>query len=84
MRSFYCISCSSRFSLFAFILAFASFDVEGSCPPGHPPHGAPGIAVFLFVSAAVLFVVWFVMTLLPAILSGRPPEVLEHYTTFPR
>ena len=70
-------------SLFAFILAFASLDLQllaGRVLPSLPRRG---LASFLFISAAVLFIVWFVLSLLPAILSGRPPEVLDHYTTFP-
>ena len=71
-------------SLFAFILAFASLDVELGSPVASCRRcRAAGWLRFLFISAAVLFIVWFILSLLPAILSGQPPEVLDHYTTFP-
>ncbi|MGE5602443.1 MAG: hypothetical protein ACM30E_05305 [Nitrososphaerales archaeon] len=68
-------------SFFAFVLAFTSLDIPALAGHVLPalPHRA--LAAFLFVCAAVLFIVWFLMTLLPSILSGNPPQELAHYTT---
>ena len=68
-------------SFFAFVVSFASLDIPGLAIRVLPTLPRRGLAAFLFVCAAVLFVVWFLMTLLPAILSGQPPEAMEHYTT---
>ncbi|MCE7986979.1 MAG: hypothetical protein DYG89_37880 [Caldilinea sp. CFX5] len=67
--------------LFAFVLAFAAIDQQ-SLPAALSsalPHR--GIAIFLFVIAVVLCVVWLGLSLAPAMVQGRPPAELAHYTT---
>jgi hypothetical protein len=67
-------------SLFALVVALASFDVRAL--PAHFANGLPrrGISVFLIVSGVVLLAVWLFLSILPGLLSGAAPE-LDGYTT---
>ena len=67
-------------SLFAFVLAFTSFDL-----PAVPSHFSPrlprrAIAAYLFAVGALLTTVWL-GDIVGAIRSGRPPQVLASNTT---
>jgi hypothetical protein len=68
-------------SLFALLLTFTSIDqgaFESRLSPRLPSRGP---AVFMFASAAVLVVLWLGLGLLPAMISGQPPKLLDSYTT---
>jgi hypothetical protein len=69
-------------SLFAFVLAFTSFDLQAL--PAHFSSRLPrrGIAGFLFAVGTSLILVWGVMSILPALLAGVAPELTGH-TTLP-
>ncbi len=69
-------------SLFGFVLALTSFDL--SALPAHFAGRLPrrGIGIYLIVSGVVLMLVWLVMTIIPALMQGQAPEVVESYTTF--
>jgi hypothetical protein len=67
-------------SLFAFVLAFASIDLQALQShflPGLPRRGP---ALFMFASGLVTLVIWL-GPLLSALLQGRPPELLDSSTT---
>jgi hypothetical protein len=68
-------------SLFALLLTFTSIDhgvFESRLSPRLPSRGP---AAFMFASAAVLVVLWLGLGLLPAMISGQPPKLLDSYTT---
>jgi hypothetical protein len=67
-------------SLFAYVAALHSFDLRSL--PAHVGAGFPhrALVIYLYVVAAVLFLVWFGLTMLPPLLTGTLPMV-EHYTT---
>jgi hypothetical protein len=69
-------------SLFAFVLALASFDVQTL--PAHFSPGLPrrGIGIFLIASGAILLLVWLVLSIVPALLQGNAPPEVASYTTF--
>jgi len=69
-------------SLFAFILAFTSFDLQALS--AHFADGLPrrGIAGFLFAVGISLILVWGVLDILPALLAGKAPALTGH-TTLP-
>jgi hypothetical protein len=69
-------------SLFAFVLAFTSFDL--ATLPAHFTARLPrrGIASFLFAVGASLLLVWGGLDLLPALLQGKAPALTGH-TTLP-
>jgi hypothetical protein len=69
-------------SLFAFILAFSSFDLQTL--PARFSSRLPrrGIAGFLFAVGTSLILVWGVMSILPALLAGEAPALTGH-TTLP-
>lgn len=67
-------------SLFALLLAFASVNLQAL-----PAHFSPrlprlSVAVFMFASGGVTFVVWL-GPLLSALLQDEPPHLLGSYTT---
>jgi len=69
-------------SLFAFALAFTSFDLQAL--PARFSDRLPwrGIAGFLFAVGISLILVWGVMDILPALLAGTAPALTGH-TTLP-
>jgi hypothetical protein len=69
-------------SLFAFVLAFTSFDLKAL--PDRFSERLPrrGIAGFLFMVGLSLILVWGVMDILPALLAGKAPALTGH-TTLP-
>jgi hypothetical protein len=68
-------------SLFAFVLAFTSIDQRTLAEQVAPDLPRRGLAAFLFVVGVVLIVVWFGLSLLPAMLQGKAPAELASYTT---
>jgi hypothetical protein len=62
-------------SLFATVLAFASIDAQTL--PAHFSEKLPrrGIAAFLFAVGLSLIIVWIGLSILPALLQGRAPEL---------
>lgn len=66
------------YTLIALVLSLPVTALPAQILPGLP-HG--GLAVYHFVVAAVLFGVWFGMSLLPALLAGEPVPELASYTT---
>jgi hypothetical protein len=44
------------------------------------PHR--GVGIFLLVCAAVLALVWLVLSIVPALLAGQAPLEVRYYTTF--
>jgi hypothetical protein len=68
-------------SLFAFVLAFKSFEIETF--PSHLSARLPGrtIAALLFVAGLALLGVWLGLSIVPALLLGQAPRELESYTT---
>lgn len=67
--------------LFAFVTAFTSIDPATLAANISPRLPHRGIAVFLFFVGLVLIVVWFGLSLLPAMLQGKAPAELASYTT---
>jgi hypothetical protein len=69
-------------SLFAFVLALTSFDVQAL--PAHFSSGLPrrGIGIYLIVSGVILSLVWLVLSIVPALLRGTAPPEARYYTTF--
>jgi hypothetical protein len=69
-------------SLFAFVLAFTSFDLQAL--PAYFSDRLPrrGIAGFLFAVGVSLILVWGVLDILPALLEGKAPALTGH-TTLP-
>jgi hypothetical protein len=68
-------------SLFAFILALASFDLAAL--PSHFSAALPrrGIGIYLIVSGAVLMLIWLALSIIPAMLQGQAPPEVWSYTT---
>jgi hypothetical protein len=67
-------------SLFAFVLALTSFDLQ-SLPAHFSPHlPRRSIAVFLFAVGLFLFVMWLGL-IVPPLLRGEAPQALESTTT---
>jgi hypothetical protein len=69
-------------SLFGFVLALTSFDVQAL--PSHFSAALPrrGISIFLIVSGGILALVWLVLSVIPALLQNRAPFEVASYTTF--
>ena len=67
-------------SLFAFVLAFRSFNVRALSAHFSARLPRRGPAVFMFVSALVTLVVWLIAPV-TGLLQGEPPERLDTYTT---
>src|SRR5207302_1517843 len=67
-------------SLYALVLAFTSFNHQALAAHFSPRMPRRGPAVFMLVSGLVTLVVW-IAPLLTALMEGRPPERLDHYTT---
>ncbi len=69
-------------SLFAFVLSLMSFHVPEL--PTHFSSGLPRhtIGIFLIVSGAILSLVWLILSIIPALLSGTVPPEVASYTTF--
>ncbi len=67
-------------SLFAFVLMFSAFDREALAAHFSPRIPRVGLALFMFASGLVTAVVWL-GPLLGAQLEGRPPELLDTYST---
>lgn len=67
-------------SFFAFILAFASVDLQGI--PAHWLPNLPrrGLAIFMFAGGAVTLFVWG-EPLVTSLLRNHPPPLLDSYTT---
>lgn len=67
-------------SFFAFVRALASMDWQ--LLPAHVSRRVPrrGLAFFLFACGMVTIAVWF-GPLLSSLLQGRPPRLLDSYTT---
>lgn len=68
-------------SLFALIGALASFDLAELAARFHRPAARLPVAVFLFLLAGFLLLNWVGNLILPSLLSGQPPVLLESYTT---
>lgn len=66
------------YTLIALVLSLPVMTLPAHITPGLPHRG---LATFHFVVAAVLFGVWFGMSLLPALLAGEPVAELAGYTT---
>jgi hypothetical protein len=67
-------------SLFAFVLALTSFDLQ-SLPAHFSPHlPRHSIAVFLFAIGLFLLVMWLGL-IVPPLLRGQAPQALESTTT---
>jgi hypothetical protein len=64
-------------SLFAFVRSFAAIGMEPA-PASRSPRG---LAVFMLACGAVTAIVWLGMGLLPALLRGEPPKLLDSYAT---
>jgi hypothetical protein len=69
-------------SLFAFVLAFTSFDLQALPVRFSDRLPRRGIAGFLFAVGISLILVWGVMDILPALLAGKAPALTGH-TTLP-
>jgi hypothetical protein len=69
-------------SLFAFVLAFTSFDLKALPDRFSSRLPRHGIAGFLFAVGISLILVWGVMDILPALLAGKAPALTGH-TTLP-
>jgi hypothetical protein len=67
-------------SLFAFVLAFRSFDARALRSHFSARLPRRGPAIFMFVSALMTLVVWLIAPI-TALLQGEPPERLDTYTT---
>ncbi len=67
-------------SLFGFILAFATVDLDRLRAAVAPTLPVRGIAGFLFVTFAGLVVIWL-SPIVAGLVEGRPPAVLGTYTT---
>jgi hypothetical protein len=69
-------------SLFALVLALASFDLPSL--PSHFTERLPrrGISIFLIVSGIILALIWLLLSILPALLQGKAPAEVSYYTTF--
>lgn len=67
-------------SLAAFVIAVANVDLAALARSMSPSMPARGIAVFLFVVAAVLVAVWG-SDLFQSMLNGRPSARIDNYTT---
>jgi hypothetical protein len=67
-------------SLYAFVLAFASVDLEALAVRFSPrmPRRSPGI--FMLVSGVVVFAIWL-MAPVTSLMTGKPPDRLDIYTT---
>jgi hypothetical protein len=68
-------------SLFAFMRSIAAIDLRRL-----PTHFSPrlphrGIASFMLICGLTTLVVWLGMGLLPALIRGGPPKLLDSYTT---
>jgi hypothetical protein len=68
-------------SLFGSILILTSFDLA-ILPSHFSPHlPRRGIGIYLIVSGVVLILIWLVLSILPALWSGKVPPEVESYTT---
>jgi hypothetical protein len=69
-------------SLFGFVFALSSFDLQTL--PAHFEQGLPrrGIGIFLVVSGVILSLVWLVVSITPALLQSKAPPEAYYYTTF--
>jgi hypothetical protein len=68
-------------SLFAFVLAMLSINLQDLAQSFSRPLPRRTIAVFLFLIGAFLLMNWVGRIILPALRSGTPPIILESYTT---
>jgi hypothetical protein len=68
-------------SLFGSIIVLTSFDLE--VLPAHFSPRLPrrGIGIYLIVSGVVLILIWLVLSILPALWSGKVPLEVGSYTT---
>ena len=66
-------------SVYAFILAFTSFDLP-ALPAAMPTAPRRGLAVFLVIAGLAPFVLWL-MDIVGALAAGRVPGLLASYTT---
>jgi hypothetical protein len=68
-------------SLFGSILILTAFDLE--VLPAHFSARLPrcGIGIYLIVSGVVLILIWLVLSILPALWSGKVPLEVGSYTT---
>jgi hypothetical protein len=68
-------------ALFAFVLAFTSFEIESfsSHLSTQLPHR--GIIGLLFAAGLALLGVWLGLSIIPALLAGRAPQEVASYTT---
>ena len=68
-------------SLFAFIRAIAAIDLRRVSAHFSPRLPHRGIASFMLVCGLMTLVIWLGMALLPALIRGEPPRMLDSYTT---
>jgi hypothetical protein len=68
-------------TLLGFFAAIRTFDTDGLAR--HYAANAPthGTGIFLIVTGAILFLIWFLLSLLPALLAGTVPVELGSYST---
>lgn len=68
-------------TLYGLIVALWNFDWR-SLPP-HFVAGAPrrGVAIFLIVTGVILFCIWLLLSIMPALLAGTVPPEVASYTT---
>jgi hypothetical protein len=71
----------TAFTLLALIAAFTGFDRDAF--PARFSERLPrrGIAVFLMASGVILFSIWLVLSIVPALLAGTTPLEVTSYTT---
>ncbi len=69
-------------SLFGLALAFSSFNLPALRAQFSDRLPRRGIGIYLIVSGIVLAFVWLATVIIPALLKGQAPDVVESYTTF--
>ena len=67
-------------SLFAFILAFSSVDLDGIVNQIRAGLPRQGLAIFMFLAGFITLVVWG-GPLISALITGSTPEKMDSYTT---
>jgi hypothetical protein len=68
-------------TLFAFVLAFNSFEIETFSSHLSDQLPRRGMAVLLFVASLALIGVWLGLSIVPALLLGQAPREVASYTT---
>ncbi len=68
-------------SFFGLVIALLSFDLR--VLPAHfvPKFPRRGVGVFLIGSGIALFLIWLLLSILPALMTGSAPSEVKSYTT---